>query len=137
MTTTQNANYFEITTDDENLGDVCSDETIDIDATTLLNGDSASNGSTLEVQEVNLVNSADGTIVANNDGTWTFTPASGVTGNVALKGTRPSWASKEKIFSSVPESEIRAKEIASLWVMIWVVFAVVLNAVSKSAVLDK
>jgi len=55
-----------------------------MDATTLLDGDMASNGASIEVQEVNLVNSSDGTITDNNDGTWTFTPANGVTGNVAL-----------------------------------------------------
>ncbi|PSR13661.1 MAG: hypothetical protein C7N36_07150, partial [Bacteroidetes bacterium] len=84
VTMETNLEFFTITADAEDLGTSCPGAAVTISAATLLDGDVASNGATLEVQEVNLVNPADGAIVDNGDGTFTFTPNAGVTGSVAL-----------------------------------------------------
>ncbi|MEZ4988205.1 MAG: HYR domain-containing protein [Saprospiraceae bacterium] len=84
VTFVTNPEFFTITTDNEDLGTSCPDEAVTFTAATLLDGDVASNGATLEVQEVNLVNPADGTIVDDGPGTFTFIPAAGVTGSVAM-----------------------------------------------------
>ncbi len=53
-------------------------------AATLLANDMASNNAALEIQELILTNSTQGTLVDNQNGTWTFTPATNFTGNVAF-----------------------------------------------------
>jgi len=50
----------------------------------VLANDMASDGSALEVQDLVLVNPDDGILTDNGDGTYTFTPAEGFVGNVAL-----------------------------------------------------
>ncbi|SEQ54652.1 HYR domain-containing protein [Neolewinella agarilytica] len=82
--TVENPDFFTITTDAEDLGTSCPTAEVNISAATLLDGDVASNGATLIIQEVNLVNPTDGTIEDNQNGTFTFTPADGVTGSIAM-----------------------------------------------------
>ncbi len=62
----------------------CPETAVMITAADLLANDMASDGDSLEVQELILNNAADGELVDNQDGTWTFTPAAGFIGDVAL-----------------------------------------------------
>lgn len=50
----------------------------------ILMNDAASDGSALEIQSINLVNPADGTLTDNGDDTFTFTPSAGFAGQVQL-----------------------------------------------------
>jgi hypothetical protein len=83
VTIEENPNFFTISLTDDNI-DACVDGNFTFTAASLLSNDNTSNSSTLEVQEVTLTNPADGTLTNDGNGNFTFTPANGVTGNVAL-----------------------------------------------------
>ncbi|MEZ4988204.1 MAG: HYR domain-containing protein [Saprospiraceae bacterium] len=76
-----NPDFFTITADAEDLGTSCPGAAVPFTAATLLDGDIASNGATLEIQEVT---SDQGTITDDGNGNYTFTPNQGVTGNIVL-----------------------------------------------------
>ena len=78
-----NADLFTVTAEPD-TDSTCPEEAITISADALLANDSASNGEGLEIQELTLDNPTDGDLIDNGDGTWTFTPAAGFTGDVQL-----------------------------------------------------
>ncbi|KPM49784.1 choice-of-anchor D domain-containing protein [Jiulongibacter sediminis] len=83
VTIEENPNFFTISLTDDNIN-ACVDGSFTFTAASLLANDNTSNSSTLEVQEVTLTNPADGTLTNDGNGNFTFTPANGVIGNVAL-----------------------------------------------------
>ncbi len=64
--------------------ETCPVTPVTINASTLLANDNASNGVALKVQELTLDNEADGTLVDNNNSTWTFTPATNISGDITM-----------------------------------------------------
>ena len=84
VTTTSNTEAFTISAGADDLGEQCPGAAVTITVADLLANDAASNGAALEVQEIALTNAADGDLVDNEDGTYTFTPAAGVSGAVSL-----------------------------------------------------
>ena len=78
-----NAANFSVSAGDDNFNGA-SGNPVTFFSSDLLVNDAASDGSDLEVQEVSLVNPGDGTLVDNADGSYTFTPSPGFTGDVQL-----------------------------------------------------
>jgi len=65
----------------------CPGESFTISAETLLSNDSNTSGEALEIQDLSFDNPEDGTIVDNEDGTWTITPGADFTGDITLSYT--------------------------------------------------
>jgi VCBS repeat-containing protein len=63
------------------------DNAIIIGQSTLLAGVTDADGNALSVTNVTLTNSAQGTIISNGDGTWTYSPAANFNGTAALTFT--------------------------------------------------
>jgi len=78
------SDFITVTANDDTGFTTEEGQAILISASDLLANDLASDGSMLEVQDLAVVNSDEGTVTDNNDGTFTFAPADGFTGTAQL-----------------------------------------------------
>jgi len=74
---------FAITAGPDNFT-ACPGEALTITAASLLSNDMASDGVTLEIQELTIDNPEEGSLINNEDGTWTLTPSSGFNSDIML-----------------------------------------------------
>jgi hypothetical protein len=83
LTLEANPDIFTVTAGDDNFT-ASAGQPFTFFAADLIGNDGASNGADLEVQDVALLNADDGTLADNGDGSYTFTPSPGFSGDVQL-----------------------------------------------------